>query len=116
MSVWGYKYSLQCVYVLYSRDVSVMCILVLMPGSMRTVWILRELTQLCQISRGDKPANPSSRNGDPTSTRMHQKKGKHVGIKNKKGVSYLQYQVKRAEVSVPMPQEPAADSLLNQPS
>ena len=51
---------------------------------------LDKLTQLYNIFCGNKPANQSSRNGDPTSAIMHPKKVKRVGIKNKKGVSYLQ--------------------------
>ena len=43
MSVWGYKYRLQCLYVLYVRDVFVMCLLVLLPGSGHTTRILWEL-------------------------------------------------------------------------
>ena len=67
---------------------------------------LEKLAKLCQTFCGDKPANKSSRNGDPTSTRTHPKKIKGVGIKNNKGDSYFQYKVKLVSAEVKLPQEP----------
>ena len=72
---------------------------------------LYKLAQLCQIFCGDESANPSYINGNPTSVGMHPKKGNHVGIKKKKGVSYFQHEVKLAVAEVSLPQEPVADPL-----
>ena len=69
---------------------------------------LDKLDQLCQIF---KAANPYSIIGDPTSTMTQRNKGKHVGIKKKKGVSYFQHEVKLAVAEVSLPQEPVADPL-----
>ena len=72
---------------------------------------LDELAQLCQIFCVDEASNPSYRNVNPTSSGMQPKKGNQVGIKNKKGVSYLQYQVKLAAAAVSLPKEPVSDPL-----
>ena len=75
---------------------------------------LDDLAQLWQIFCGREPANASSRNGDPNSTRTQPKKGNGVGIKKKEGFSYFQYQVKISAAAVPLPQEPVADQLPQQ--
>ena len=76
---------------------------------------LEDLDQLCQTFRGKEPANPSSINGYPTSTRTQQKKGKRVSIKNKNGLPYLQYQIKLAASKLPLTQEHVAAVLPHHP-
>ena len=77
---------------------------------------LDELSQLWQIFCFHERSNLSSRNGDPTSTRMKKNKRNGVGIKNKKGVPYLQYPVKLAAAAVPLPKEPVLSPPPHQPS
>ena len=61
---------------------------------------LDEFAQLCQIF---EPTNPYSINRDPNFNITHPKKGKWVGIKKNRNISYLQYQVNVAAAAVPLP-------------